>query len=498
MSGPKRADVEAALSTAARSAHAASALIARSDQAAVTSMQSKIAALLGESDELRRELNEADRILSATAHGDDSIASARTAISDALASLDESQSDAARLLEGVSTADAAEEAARQAHGAAQVEYDKAVQGLRQAGEHYLRNQMDWALTSRRLFDEAGEQAKRAAGLRSASKSLAGQALDHAQRGTAHSAHALAQARAAARAADERARAAAEAARIAAENERRATTAVAGARISVGSLDPTVVDKFVPLVRAELSDRVTRATAALSAGRTDEALDLVEGVEERASRVASDAARSKQDWDAARAVALGAQQELDSLLEAVDAGLVADWAANGSAESDARGVADTVTALIDGEEFEKAAAEARRGRDALAAATASAAAAKGQDLRRQEVGEAIMDVLEELGFDISFDEGTRDEPLRISGQTADTTGRGDFDIEIPLDGEVDFEVTAAGGDVSCVNAIRSLQERLSERGIDWHVTDWGHAEGAQDAATRVKTTERSQTRTRSKG
>lgn len=123
---------------------------------------------------------------------------------------------------------------------------------------------------------------------------------------------------------------------------------------------------------------------------------------------------------------------------------------------ARRTADALGGMIAGEDFEVAAADAARARDALASATASAAAAKGQDLRRREVGEAIMDALEDLGFDISYEDGTRDERLPISGQVADATGRGDFDIEIPLDGEVDFEVTAEAGDVSCVNAIRSCR------------------------------------------
>lgn len=48
MSGPKRADVEAALNTAARSAHEAASMIAKSDRAAVDSMQSKLAVLLRE------------------------------------------------------------------------------------------------------------------------------------------------------------------------------------------------------------------------------------------------------------------------------------------------------------------------------------------------------------------------------------------------------------------------------------------------------------------
>ncbi|WP_454167881.1 hypothetical protein [Microbacterium lacticum] len=498
MSGPKRADVEAALNTAARSAHEAASMIAKSDRAAVDSMQSKLAVLLREADELRRNLRDVDSRLGSAPHGREETAAARRAVAEAAAALDGGRDRAAELAESSRAADSAEETARRAHSAAQVEYDKAEQGLRRAGDHYLRSQMEWAVAARKLFDEAGQQAKRAAALRSASKRLAGESLEHAQRSVARARHALAQARAAEQAAEARARAAAEAARIAAEKERIATAAVADARISVESLDPAVVDKFVPDARPELAEIVSRASSALAAGRPDDALRLVEGVAARATGVSADAAHAKQEWDQAKARALGAQQELDSLLEAVDTDLVAGWADDGSAAAEARRTADALGGMIAGEDFEVAAADAARARDALASATASAAAAKGQDLRRREVGEAIMDALEDLGFDISYEDGTRDEPLRISGQVADATGRGDFDIEIPLDGEVDFEVTAEAGDVSCVNAIRSLQERLAERGIAWSVTDWGHAEGAVDGTSRVKTQERSQTRTRSTG
>lgn len=498
MSGPKRADVEAALNTAARTAHEAASMIATSDRAAVDSMRSKLAVLLREADELRRDLRDVVSRITSASHDGEETAAARRAVAAAEAALDGSRDHAAALAEGSRAADSAEETARRAHAAAQVEYDKAEQGLRRAGDHYLRNQMEWAVAARRLFDEAGQQAKVAAELRSASKTLARESLEDAQRSVAIARHALARASAAEQAAQARARAAAESARIAAERERIATAAVADARISVESLDATVVDKFVPNVRAELADIVSQASSTLAVGRADDALRLVEGVAARAVGTSAEAARAKHKWDQEKARALSAQQELDSLLEAVDEDLVARWSDQGAAASEARRTADALGGMIAGEDFEAAAAAAARARDALASATASAAEAKGQDLRRREVGEAIMDVLEDLGFDISYEDGSRDEPLRISGQVADATGRGDFDIEIPLDGEVDFEVTAEAGDVGCVKAIQGLQERLAERGIAWSVTDWGHAEGAVDSKSRGKTRERSQTRTRNKG
>ena len=145
---------------------------------------------------------------------------------------------------------------------------------------------------------------------------------------------------------------------------------------------------------------------------------------------------------------------------------------------ATGLYDQARRALTEERFADAEEISRSARQMLTDALQSAAEAKSANESRIHVGNAIMDVLAELHFDVSFDAGNRDEPLHIRGNSADTTGKGDFDISIPLSGEVDFHLEATQGDVSCVGAVNELQKRLAERGVKWNTTDWGHAEGVK--------------------
>lgn len=498
MSGPKRADVQAALNTAARSAQASAAIIATADRAAVRQMGQRLAEVLQDAANLRSALEHARGDLASGGHHGPDIAAAMRAVEEAIEGLDSSIQGTDTLTSNTRDADQAEEKAKRAYDDAQAEYDKAEQGLRQSGGHYLRNQMAWAQNAQRKFDEAGKLGKKAADSRKASKKVAGRVVERAEAAVAAARRAQATADGAIRAAEKRARAAAEAARIAEEKRREASSAAADARVAVDSLNVDDVDKFAPGVRGLLAERVDGAERALAAGEFDAVHKAVRGVVAEASKTATECDEARRKWDEARAAARAAQAGLESQVSSVDSELVEAWARNTDAMAQARAAAERVGTSIDLEAFDEAVRVANAALDDLAAATSSAAEAKGQDLRRREVGEAVMDVLEDLGFDISYEDGTRDDPLRISGQTATPDGRGDFDIEIPLDGEIDFEVTAPEGDVTCVNAIRSLQEQLAERGVDWTVTDWGHAEGHVDGATKVKSREKTQTRSRSKG
>lgn len=498
MSGPKRADVQAALNIAARSAQASAAVISRADRDAVGHMSRRLSDALKDATSLGSSLEQAAEALAHVEHQGSDTESARKAVEAALAALGSGLGGTVTLAGNSRDADAAEDLARQAYDEAQAEYDKAEQGLRQAGSHYLHNQMAWAQNARMKFDEAGQLAQRAAELRTGSKRAANKAVERAEAAVAEARRALSAAGSASRAAGERARAAAEAARIAEERRRVATSALAEARIAVDSLNAEDVDKFAPGTRNGLGDRVGQAETALASGDFEAVHRAVSEVVVEAQRIAQDSSQKRRKWDEDRAAALAAQGDVSSVLGSVDADLVSAWASDRDAVESGRIAVSKVDALIVNESFDEAVATANSARDQLQSATATAAAAHGQNLRRQEIGEAVMDVLEDLGFDLSFEEGTRDTPLRINGQTATPDGRGDFDIEIPLDGEIDFEVTAPEGDVSCVNAIRSLQEQLAQRGIDWTVTDWGHAEGHVDGASRTKTQSKTQTRTRSRG
>jgi hypothetical protein len=189
--------------------------------------------------------------------------------------------------------------------------------------------------------------------------------------------------------------------------------------------------------------------------------------------------------------------LAAAVESADGELLAAWSPAPDALEQARTALEAARAALARETFEEAADGAGAAAGRLAGALHAAAQAHSLDERRTHLGEAIMDTLEELGFEVSFERGTRTDPLRISGQTPDTSGRGDFDVALPLDGEVGFRVEAAEGDVSCVAAVEALRERLAERGFGWSTTDWGHAHGHAPAASVRQETEVVQQKVKSK-
>lgn len=498
MSGPKRADVQAALNTAARSARESAAIIANAERGAVSHMGRRLGEVLAGSDEVRAGLNAARAELDGLEHRGSDTDAARREIDAALAALDGAASGAGSQSTSSRAADDAEAQAKRAYDAAQVEYDRAERGLREAGSHYLHNQMAWAQAARQKFEEAGRLATRAAELRSGSKKTSSKAIENAESAMAGARRALTGATSAVRAGEERARAVAEAQRIAEENRRAAAQAVGQARIAVDALDAADVDKFSPGTRADAAQRVATAEGAYERGDFDAAHRAVDGLEVELARVAAQCTEARRRWEAERAAAVATRSELEAALDSADAALVEQWAQDAAAIANARTTLGDVDRLLADEAFGDAGTAAAAARDAVAAAMADAAAAKGQDVRRREIGDAILDVLEELGFDTSFEHGDRDAPLRINGQTSTPDGRGDFDIEIPLDGEIDFEVTAPEGDITCVNAIGNLRSRLAEQGIEWTVTDWGHAEGHVAGATQTKIQEKTQEKTRSKG
>jgi len=498
MSGPKRADVQAALNTAARAAEASRAVIAQTERDAFERLSGRLRDVLRNGGSLQASLSDAARLLGGIENAGPDTESAKQALASAGKALDASMRGTDAVDRSNAEADVAEAGARAAYDGAKAEYDRAAQALRASGSHYLHDQMAWAQSAQRKFDEAGRLAQHAAQLRASSKKAVTTSIEHAEAAVAAARRALDASDSAARAAEQRMRAAAEAARIAEEQRRAATSAVAEARIAFDSLDAGNVDKFLPGARDRFSDRLAAGESALLDGDHGAARTAVAGLVDEAAELRHESAKGRQRWDEARAAALAAQGELEALLASVDVELIEAWANDAMALSAGRSALADVQSLISSESFGTATATASAAHDALIAATVSAAAAHGQDLRRREIGDAVMDALEDLGFDISYEDGSREAPLRISGQTATPDGRGDFDIEIPLNGEVDFEVTAPEGDLSCVNAIHSLQECLAERGIGWAVTDWGHAEGHADNAGKTRTRDKTQTRTRSKG
>lgn len=199
----------------------------------------------------------------------------------------------------------------------------------------------------------------------------------------------------------------------------------------------------------------------------------------------------------RAKAEAEVNDLEAVFNSVDSELINEWSGEKDILSIAHEELEVIKKLLESEKPEEAAIRAEKVKKSLDAAMRSAAENKESDERRTRTGHAIMDALRELDFDVSFEKGSTSQPMRISGQTVDETGKGDFDIEMPLNGEVDFEVTAQEGDISCVAAIKELQNRLSKKGVSWNTINWGHAEGAEISNIKVKTVEKVKGKIKSK-
>ncbi|HET7228703.1 MAG TPA: hypothetical protein VFJ16_01740, partial [Longimicrobium sp.] len=224
-----------------------------------------------------------------------------------------------------------------------------------------------------------------------------------------------------------------------------------------------------------------AARQIGAGAFDQAAAGAARERDRLREAAASVAEAAREHARRRAEAESSVGVLDAATQSTDPALLAAWASEPHALEEAREALRAARAALEREAFDQAGSGAAAAAERLAATVRTAAEAQSLDERRAHLGDAIMETLEELGFEVSYEAGTRTEPLRISGQTPDASGRGDFDVALPLDGEVNFRVEAAEGDVACVAAVEALRERLAERGFGWSTTDWGHAQGHAPAA-----------------
>lgn len=473
MSGPKKAEVQAELGRAQNAARAAESRIAAVEMGVVNAILDRAQQALAVADSASLQLAAAADDLAGCRQEVASAAGALDAVARALNGVEGASAALASAQQQVKSASRADAAARVAFDRAQAEFDRAEAALRRSGGHYLRDQMAWAQEARRGFEAATQLANQAADLREHARRAAAAALSRAQASGPAVRSAVTRASAARRESDERARAEAEARRIAQEAMRAATLAVSRAASSVSGLDKPAAEKFAPGRREALAGRLAEAQAHLRAGNSANAQQAAAGIDAEAARLGVEVARLKAVFEARRAECMAAIGELEAVIQAADPQLIANWADEPGALEAARSGLVQAQAGLDREQFEDASVRARALSAAVAEATTSGAAAHAANERRTSIGEAVMDVLAELGFDVSFEPGGKVDPMRISGQSANVDGRGDFDIRIPLDGEIDFEVTASQGDGGCAGAVASLQERLGERGVRWQTTDWGY-------------------------
>ncbi|WP_244928744.1 hypothetical protein [Nocardioides sp. W7] len=497
MSGPKRADVQSALDQAARTAQTVAETIGKAQDGTIRALADQLAEEAQKARGLEDQLGALEKELAATGSPE-----ARRALLTAKAARERIRDVASRRTDlGKQVSEIAKLAgeAGAAHARAQKQYDAARASLSGSGGHYLSQEMASATAAGRAFDDAAAVAQRAAAAREHARVQATAALEVSHAALAAGQQALGQADKARRAVEERRKAAEEAQRIVEQARRAAVEALQEATIAVDALDGAVVDQFLPDRRARLAQSVEEAGRALAAGRFADVHSGVKAIASETGKVAEEAAEAKRRHDEGLARASAAASELAAVIGGADEEVLREWAADSAALTAARTAAAAVDAAIAAGDFDRAVALAGQAGTALDAAVADAAETLAQDVRRAEIGDAVMDVLEELGFETSCEDGTRDQALKISGQTSSETGRGDFEIEIPLDGEVDFEVKADEGDTACATVIRDLQKKLAARGIDWKVTDWGHATGTETGGrTRTQTQTQTQTRTQTPG
>jgi hypothetical protein len=247
-----------------------------------------------------------------------------------------------------------------------------------------------------------------------------------------------------------------------------------------------VEEHQPGQGARLRAALQRSEALLAEGEIEHASELSGRLRAEADRIAGEVAAAQRVREAEKARAGILLDQLETALAAASSSDLAPWLDPEEIEAAPRRLLDQARAALRAGQPAAAAQGAAEGQAAVDAALEVAAARLSAHERRSQVGEAVMDALTELGFEVSYEPGGRTEPLRISALTPDEHGRGDFDLEIPLDGELDFEVRGDAGDSSCVAAVGALRERLAAKGVSWETTDWGHADPSTPGPSGEKT------------
>jgi len=489
MSGPKRADVQAELRAAHGAAQRASSLVAEAEYAVLR-------ALLGDLDRATQRGFSTSSAENDLARARDDVPSKRDAkvalaLANSLRDRANAAADAARAK--LREADRAHQSAVAEYGRASSEYDNASRALdRSVGDHYKQSEMNLAREASRRFNVAADLGKAAAQSRLQARSSVGEALALARQAQAAADEVNKRAAACARESEERTRAEEEARRIAEEVLRRATVAVNSARAALSALPAAECDKFAPSSLGELTRRIETAEGQLAQGDSAAAQQLADAVGAEAPRLAAKVAAARAEYDHRLTSAQTAVDELNATLGAVDAKLIGQWSDDPDAVAAAQAALQRADDHIAAERFEDAASDASGAAAQLRGATNSAAESQAANDRRISIGDAIMDVLEDMGFRVFSADGTKNEPLKITGQVPDESGRGDFKLEIPLTGDVDFEVAAAEGDGSCSGAVKELRERLAERGVGFTVTDWGYGHEPGGGQLPVQTETETQT------
>lgn len=479
MSGPKKADVKAQLNIAKRSQQQCANLISAAADAAIASILLEAEGIM--KDIAAQEITIRDESGSFSSEAlriaPDAIRRAGEAVSSSSATIAESRDVLSRTRSEVDLARQHEQDARRTFEMAVEEYNRAMEAINRASGHYMDQEMEWAQQATKLFAQAECELASAAKVRKDAEKSASSALQQARIGKGTVQSALQQVRNTRDEAQSLLKAEADARKIAEEKRRNASLALEKGRSALHRLGKLPHQKFSPGKLDALSRELKTAQQALESGSFDAARTDGERIAASAVCLEQDVATAKKNFERRKAEAETQINVLHAALTGMDEALIREWSDTPDACRNAKHVIGQAHKAVEAERFDDAVGSASDERRKLLEALRSAAEAKSSHDKRMVTGLAIMEVLKELHFDVSCEPGNKTEPMLIAGQTTDEAGKGDFDIAIPLDGEVNFEVTSPEGDISCVVAIEQLQKRLESRGVKWQTTDWGHAEGA---------------------
>lgn len=491
MSGPKRADVVKALNVVAENEKRCAARIAAAESVTVQS-------LAGRTQERAREASESVRRASDIAAGYDTdtlrvcgpaASAVRSAAQAARDTADRATSAVTRAMGVVENAQQVEAQANTRLEEASAQYQAARDALASVkGDHYMHGPMEQAKQARTLYEEAARLLERAAKERKEAKKQLEKALEEANNAASQAAAVVARAEGVREEARVVLAAEEEARRITEARRRDALTRMGVARAALARVAALPHEKFAPTVLLGLEARLRAAEDAARMGMGDFGNAASEAVLADAERAASDVAQAQAAWERRRDAAVTGVALLDAALAGVsDPAFIREWADDRDALDRATVTRETVNAHVRAERFEDAVGAAESARNAVTAAIESAARNHSLDQQRTETAEAVVDVLNDLGFQVGDEPGNRTQAYRIVGQMPGLDETGDILIELPLEGEVHFEVRHEAGDASCVASVRALQERLRDRGVEWNVTHWGHAEGVNTTARKVNET-----------
>jgi len=500
MSGPKKADVVAQLNIAQRSQRSCANLISTAADAAIASILLDAEKIIRDVTILDASLRDESGSFSSDARriAPDAVRRAGEAASSSSSAVAASRDVLSRARNEVDRAQQQEQDARRTFDRAEEEYDRAMQAVNNADGHYMHQEMSWAQQATQLFTQAERELAAAAKVRKDAEKSASSALQKAREAKGAVQSARQQVQSTQDEAQSLLKAEADAQRIAEEKRRNATLALEKGRSALHRLESLPHQKFCPGKLDALTRDLKSAQQALESGRFDVSRADADRIAATGTCLEQEVAAAQKEFERRKAEAETQLNVLHATLTGMDEALIREWSDVPDACRQAKQVIDQVRQAVAAERHDEATSSARDERKKLTEALRSAAEAKSSHDKRMATGTAIMEVLQELNFDVSCEPGNKAEPMRIAGQTPDEAGKGDFDIAIPLDGEVNFEVNTPQGDISCISAIGELQKRLEQRGIKWNTTDWGHAEGAVPAGQRRTTTVQEQTKLKHKG